>query len=163
VRRIVFDALDVVLELLPDLATRRRELHRLHQWLLAHELTALITAKAEGGVFSATTQQPFAFMQFMVDCSVLLKHVIVLGVSQRTLRVQKYRGSAFYENDARFVIGASGIEGGVAHALVPAETRTTNERVFSGVDRLDSMLGGGFYRGASVLITGFTGTAPSPP
>jgi circadian clock protein KaiC len=31
--------------------------------------------------------------------------------------------------------------------------------VSSGVERLDTMLGGGFYRGASVLITGFPGTA----
>ena len=35
----------------------------------------------------------------------------------------------------------------------------TNERVSSGVERLDTMLGGGYYRGASVLITGFPGTA----
>jgi circadian clock protein KaiC len=35
----------------------------------------------------------------------------------------------------------------------------TDERVSSGVERLDTMLGGGYYRGASVLITGFSGTA----
>src|SRR5687767_1315226 len=35
-RRIVFDALDVVLTLLPDPAARRREIYRLHEWLLAH-------------------------------------------------------------------------------------------------------------------------------
>jgi len=35
----------------------------------------------------------------------------------------------------------------------------SKERVSSGVERLDTMLGGGYYRGASVLITGFPGTA----
>jgi len=35
----------------------------------------------------------------------------------------------------------------------------TSERVSSGVTRMDTMLGGGYYRGASVLITGFPGTA----
>jgi circadian clock protein KaiC len=35
----------------------------------------------------------------------------------------------------------------------------TTERVSSGVERLDTMLGGGYYRGSSVLITGFPGTA----
>ena len=35
----------------------------------------------------------------------------------------------------------------------------SSERVSSGVARLDTMLGGGYYRGASVLITGFPGTA----
>ena len=35
-RRIVFDALDVLLALLPDAAAKRREIFRLHEWLLAH-------------------------------------------------------------------------------------------------------------------------------
>ena len=47
-RRIVFDALDIVLALLPDAAAKRREVYRLHEWLLARELTGLITAKADG-------------------------------------------------------------------------------------------------------------------
>ena len=34
-RRIVFDALDILLTLLPDPATQRREVYRLHDWLLA--------------------------------------------------------------------------------------------------------------------------------
>jgi circadian clock protein KaiC len=40
-----------------------------------------------------------------------------------------------------------------------ADTKVTNERVSTGVKRLDTMLDGGYYRGASVLITGFPGTA----
>ena len=39
------------------------------------------------------------------------------------------------------------------------DINVTAERVSSGVKRLDTMLGGGYYRGASVLITGFPGTA----
>lgn len=38
-RRIVFDALDIALTLLPDPAAKRREVYRLHEWLLTHELT----------------------------------------------------------------------------------------------------------------------------
>jgi circadian clock protein KaiC len=92
-RRIVFDALDVVLALLPDPAAKRREIYRLHEWLLARELTAVITVKA-GGDEASSVSQPNGFMQFMVDCAVLLNHSLVLGVSQRNLRVQKYRGSS---------------------------------------------------------------------
>src|SRR5664279_4233979 len=47
-RRIVFDALDVVLALLPDPAAKRREIYRLHEWLLARELTGLINDKSGG-------------------------------------------------------------------------------------------------------------------
>jgi circadian clock protein KaiC len=157
-RRIVFDALDIVLALLPDEAARRLEMNRLHQWLLNHELTALITAKA-GGEDTSSSGQPFGFMQFMVDCSVVLNHRVDLGVSQRNLRVQKYRGSSFNEDESPFVIGKNGFDVAMARSLGRVDAKVSNERVSSGVKRLDTMLGGGYYRGASVLITGFPGTA----
>lgn len=158
-RRIVFDALDIVMALLPDAAAMKREIYRLHEWLLARGLTGLITLRAGSDEMISISQRPFGFMQFMVDCVVILSHSVVLGVSQRNLRVQKYRGSGFYENESPFVIGASGIEVAVVHTRVRVDAKVTNERVSSGVERLDTMLGGGYYRGASVLITGFTGTA----
>jgi circadian clock protein KaiC len=158
-RRIVFDAVDIVLALLPDLAAKRREVYRLHEWLLARELTGVITSKAGGDDTSSISQESFGFMQFMADCSVILNHSVVQGVSQRNLRVQKYRGTSFDENQSPFVIGVSGIEVAVARTLGYVDANVTNERVSSGVERLDTMLGGGYYRGASVLITGFPGTA----
>lgn len=158
-RRIVFDALDVVLALLPDAAAKRREIYRLHEWLLARELTGLITLKAGGDETSTVSHEPFCSMQFMVDCIVILNHSVVLGVSQRNMRVQKYRGSSFDENESPFLIGKSGFEVAVARTLGRVDANVTNERVSSGVNRLDTMLGGGYYRGASVLITGFPGTA----
>ncbi len=158
-RRIVFDALDIVLALLPDAAARRREVYRLHEWLLKRGLTGLITAKAGGDEVSTIGAQPFGFMQFMVDCGVILSHSVVMGVSQRNLRVQKYRGSSFDENESPFLIGTSGVEVASAPTLGHAQRKVSNERVSSGVARLDTMLGGGYYRGASVLITGFPGTA----
>ena len=158
-RRIVFDALDVILALLPDPATRRREIYRLHEWLLAKELTAIITAKSGGDEASAVIHEPFGFMQFMVDCAVILNHSVALGVSHRDLRVQKYRGSAFDENESPFLIGKSGLEVAVARTPARVDAKVSSERVSSGVERLDTMLGGGYYRGASILITGFSGTA----
>lgn len=157
-KRIVFDALDIVLALLSDGAAQRREIYRLHAWLLAHEMTGIVTLKADsddgGGI-----GQPFGFMQFMVDCAVILNHTVVLGVSQRNLRVQKYRGSSFDENESPFLIGRSGFEVAVTRTFGRGQAAVSNERVSSGVARLDTMLGGGYYRDASVLITGFPGTA----
>ena len=159
-RRIVFDAVDVVCALLPDPAAKRREIYRLHQWLMARELSGVMTLKAGGDESSASSQQFFGFMQFMVDCSVVLNQNVVLGVSQRNLRVQKYRGSGFDENESPLVIGKMGLEVAVARAgLGRANVRVTNERVSSGVERLDTMLSGGYYRAASVLISGAPGTA----
>jgi circadian clock protein KaiC len=157
-RRIVFDAIDIMLDLLPDDASRRREIHRLHEWLLDTKLTGLITAKA-GTAGESLDKQALGYMQFMVDCAVMLNHTVCLGVSQRNLRVQKYRGSAFNEDEAPFVIGRDGFDVAMGRTLDRGDAEVTIERVSSGVERLDTMLGGGYYRGASVLITGFPGTA----
>lgn len=158
-QRIVFDALDIVLDRLPDQAAKRREVYRLHAWLLTHGLTGIITLKAGADETSAASPQQFDFMQFMVDCAVILNQIMVQGVSQRSLRVQKYRGSSFDENASPFLIGSSGLEVAVAHTQSRGVLQVSSERVSSGVKRLDTMLGGGYYRGACVLITGFSGTA----
>jgi circadian clock protein KaiC len=158
-QRIVFDALDVILALLPDEAARRREIYRLHEWLLERELTGIITLKAGGEYTNTRSEQPFSLLHFLVDCTVILNHSVILGVSQRNMRVQKYRGSSFDEDELPFVIGQNGLEVAVAHTPTRVNAKVTNERISSGVERLDTMLGGGYYRGASVLITGFSGTA----
>jgi circadian clock protein KaiC len=158
-RRIVFDALDVLLALLPGQAAKRREIYRIHEWLVARELTGLITLKADADEMTSMDPSPYGFMQFMVDCAVILNHVVVAGVSQRNLRVQKYRGSGFDENESPFLIGQSGLEVSGTRTLDRVAAKVTSERVSSGVQRLDTMLCGGYFRGASVLITGFPGTA----
>lgn len=119
-QRIVLDALDVVMAQLPDLEARRREIYRLHAWLLAQHLTALVTLKADAERPNDLSQQPLGFMQFMVDCTVILKHSMVAGVSQRSLRVQKYRGSGFDEDESLFVIGKRGLKVGTGPQEVPA-------------------------------------------
>ena len=158
-RRIVFDAIDVILALLPDPSAQRREVYRLHQWLLAHELTGIITLKSRGDETSSISQQPFNFMQFMVDCSIVLNHTVAGNVSKRSLRVQKFRGSSFDENESPFTIADDGVRVASVHTPRPSHIKLSKERVSTGIERLDTMLGGGYFRGASVLITGYSGTA----
>ena len=158
-RRIVFDALDIILALLPDLIARRREIYRLHEWLVQRGLTCIVTLKARADEPNSVLQQPYGFMQFMVDCSVILNHSVIAGVSQRNMRVQKYRGSSFDENESPFVISDGGFDVAIVRTLGRDDAKVTNERVTSGIKRLDTMLGGGYYRAACVLITGFPGTA----
>lgn len=159
VRRIVFDAVDIVLSLLNDPLAERREMYRLHEWLLERGLTAIITSKIGERGSGPDNRAPLDFLHFMVDCAVILNHDVVQGVSQRNLRVLKYRGSAFAENESPFLIGPGGLEVAGARELRGIAAPVSTERISSGVERLDNMLGGGFYRGASVLVTGFPGTA----
>jgi circadian clock protein KaiC len=109
-RRIVFDSIDVVLALLGGMEAEHRELYRLNNWILKLGLTAIITCKSGGETRRMDLGSHLGFMQFMVDCAVMLNHDLVEGVSQRSLRVVKYRGSGFSENESPFLIGSQGLE-----------------------------------------------------
>src|SRR5579872_407505 len=101
-RRVVFDSLDTLLSLLGDRIAERQEIFRLRDWLLESGLTALITTQVEGD--DPFLSQRHGFMQFMADCVVSLNHHVTNPAS-RSLRVLKYRGSGFAENEFPMVIG----------------------------------------------------------
>jgi circadian clock protein KaiC len=127
-------------------------------WLATSGLTGIVTARIEpeGGPLTGR----YSFMQFMADCVVLLQRRLIDRVSLRELQVVKYRGSHFEQNAFPMSIGSQGIEV-ASFSSEDSEADVCAERVSSGVQRLDAMLGGGYYRGASVLITGAPGTAKS--
>ena len=157
-QRVVFDAIDVLLALLDDPAAERRELYRLNDWLLDSGLTGIITAKSFRG--KELLPGRYDFLQFMVDCVVRLDYEVVDLISQRKLRVVKYRGSSFSENESPMLIGGDGIEVAGPDPM-RRDVQVTEERVSSGVPGLDQMLSSGYYRGTHVLITGEPGTAKS--
>ncbi|MCC5872736.1 MAG: circadian clock protein KaiC [Gammaproteobacteria bacterium] len=158
VRRVVFDALDAVLSLMEDPAAVKREVHRLHNWVLAHGLTTVITAKVDRNEDGAPHGQ-LDFLQYMVDCSIRLRHSIRQGVSQRSIRVAKYRGTAFEENEAPLLIGPAGLEVAYVSGHAGPPGGVSSERLSSGIEDLDVMFGGGYFRGAGILLTGAPGTA----
>lgn len=155
-KRIVFDGLDVLLNLLNDPVAERREVYRLHEWLLESGTTGIITAKSD--TKDGQLSERYSFMQFMVDCVVSLHHRLVDRVSLRGLRVMKYRGSGFSENEFPLVISPTGIEVATFGTTEMAHD-VSSERLSTGVARLDTMLNGGYYRVSSVLVTGAPGTA----
>jgi circadian clock protein KaiC len=154
--RIVFDGIDVLLGLLDDPTAERRELYRIRDWLVQTELTAIITQKTG----ASDADQRYGFLQFMVDCVVVLRHQVQDGSAFRNLRVMKYRGSGFTGDEFPISLTAEGMQ---LTNRGPAELKygVTNERVSSGLPRLDHMLNGGYYRGSNVLISGAPGTAKS--
>jgi circadian clock protein KaiC len=112
-------------------------------------MSALITAKTNGN---------YDFMQFMVHCVVDLARRIEHGVSLHRLQITKYRGSDFMAGEFPVSFGDSGME---VAPPEPAEIRhqASTERISAGFERLDTMLGGGLFRGSSTLITGLPGTS----
>jgi len=155
-KRIVFDGIDVLLTLLADAGKERREMYRLQEWLHANGLTAVITAKASENEGTATER--YSFMQFMVDAVVTLHHRMHDRISLRGVRIMKYRGSGFAEGEFPMIITATGIEV-ATFGTSELDFDVSTERVSSGIPRLDTMLDGGYFRGAGVLISGAPGVA----
>jgi circadian clock protein KaiC len=154
--RIVFDGIDVLLGLLDDRVVERREIYRIRDWLSQTGLTGIITQKVGG----SEADQRYGFLQFMVDCVVVLRHQVVDGSAFRHLRVMKYRGSGFAGDEFPITLTKDGLQL-INRGPTELQYEVTEERVSSGLSRLDNMLRGGYYRGSDVLISGAPGTAKS--
>ena len=96
--------------------------------------------------------------EYVSDCVILLDHRVSETIFTRRLRVVKYRGSVHGTNEYPFLIDEHGISVLPITSLALQHT-VLDERISTGVPRLDTMLGGeGYYRGSSILVSGTAGT-----
>jgi circadian clock protein KaiC len=155
-KRVVLDTVESLFSGLPNPLILRAELRRLFRWLKDKGVTAIITG--ERGEDTLTRQ---GLEEYVSDCVIVLDHRVLDQVSARRLRVVKYRGSMHGTNEYPFLIDEDGISV-LPITSLRLEHVTSTERVPTGIDRLDAMLGGkGYYRGSSVLISGTAGTGKS--
>ena len=152
-KRVVLDTLEALFAGLPNEAILRAELRRLFRWLKDKGVTAVITA--ERGREQLTRH---GLEEYVSDCVILLDHRVNDQIATRHLRVVKYRGALHGTNEFPFLIGDDGL------SVLPITSlglnhEVSDERISTGIPRLDAMLGGrGFFRGSSILLTGTPGT-----
>ncbi len=155
-RRIAVDSLEALFAGLPNEATLRSELRRLFRWFKEQGLTAIVTA--EQGQNSLTRH---GLEEYISDCVIFLDHRVAQQVATRRLRVIKYRGSAHSSSEYPTMIDEHGLSV-LPISSLNLDYAVSQERVSTGVARLDTMLGGkGYYRGSTVLISGSAGTGKS--
>jgi len=153
-RRIVIDAVDVLMRIFDDPVRERNELYALHDWLNDHEMTTILTLKTSAG---GDTASRYEFLDYMADCLIQLDHRVVEQVLTRRMRVIKYRGSSYIHKEHPFVIADNGVN------IIPVSTvelqhKALGPKVSTGHPRLDTMLDGGYRRAACVLLSGTPGT-----
>jgi circadian clock protein KaiC len=156
-KRVALDTIETLFGGLSNESILRSELRRLFRWLNDRGVTTVITGERGSG--PSFTRH--GLEEYVSDCVVILDHRVNEQVSTRRLRVVKYRGSTHGANEYPFLIDQGGI------SVLPVTSlglqhEVSEERVSSGVPRLDAMLGGkGFFRGSSVLVSGTAGTGKS--
>ena len=152
-KRVVLDTIENLFAGLQNQGILRAELRRLFRWLKDKGVTAVITAERGEGALTR-----HGLEEYVSDCVILLDHRVTDQVSTRRLRIVKYRGTAHGTNEYPFLIDEDGF------SVLPVTSlglqhQVSEERISSGVPRLDAMLGGqGFYRGTTILLSGTAGT-----
>src|SRR5260221_564296 len=152
-KRVVLDTLESLFAGLSNTAILRAELRRLFRWLKDRGVTSIITAERGDG-----TMTRHGLEEYVSDCVILLDHRVTEQLATRRLRVVKYRGSPHGTNEYPFLIDANGLEV-LPVTSVGLDHKVSNERVSTGVEGIDAMLGGeGFFRGSTILVSGSAGT-----
>jgi len=152
-KRIVLDTIESLFSGLSNEGILRAELRRLFHWLKDRGITAVITG--ESGRNGLTR---YGLEEYVADCVISLDFRIREQISTRRLRIIKYRGSSHGADEYPFLVEKTGI------SILPVTSlgldhTVSNERISSGIPRLDNMLAGkGFYRGSTILVSGTAGT-----
>ena len=152
-KRVVLDTIEALFSGLQNEGILRAELRRLFRWLKDKGVTAIITGERGEGTLTRRGLE-----EYVSDCVILLDHRVVDQVSTRRMRIVKYRGTTHGTNEYPFLIDQDGFSV-LPITSLGLQHKVSDERISSGIPRLDTMLGGdGFYRGTTILVSGTAGT-----
>ena len=155
-KRVVLDTIEALFGGFSDASVLRSELRRLFGWLKDRGVTAIITGERGDGQLTR-----YGIEEYISDCVILLDNRVIDQVATRRLRIVKYRGSAHGTNEYPFLIDDRGISV-FPITSVGLRHKVSSDVVSTGVPQLDAMLGeGGFFEGASILVSGLAGTGKS--
>lgn len=152
IQRIVLDALDVLIRFFRDPEKEQDQFDLLHRWLQGKEAAVILTAK-----ISRENQPLYHSLEYMADCVLQLDQRVDQQVSTRRLRVIKYRGSGYLSNEHPYLITSGGLVF-LPVSSIELDYPASGDPIGSGHSVLDEILGGGYRRGACILMAGSTGT-----
>ena len=152
-KRVVLDSVEALFAGLPNEAILRAELRRLFRWLKKKGVTVIIT-----GEQGDKTLTRYGIEEYVSDCVIFLDHRVHNQISTRRLRIVKYRGSKHGTNEYPTLIDEHGLSV-LPISSIGLNYAVSDERVSTGVPRLDAMMAGkGYYKGSSILISGTAGS-----
>lgn len=153
--RVVLDSLSELRLLAGNPLRYRRQILALKQYFAGRQCTVML-------LDDLTSNERDLQVQSIAHGVILLEQLNPeYGAERRRLRVVKYRGVKFRGGYHDYAIVRGGLE--VFPRLVAAEHRRELplERLSSGLERLDTLLGGGIEQGTSTIVVGPPGTGKS--
>jgi circadian clock protein KaiC len=154
-QRVVFDSLSELRLLAGNPLRYRRQILALKQFFAGRRCTVLL-------LDDLTSSSQDLQVQSIAHGVIRLEQIYPeYGAERRRIIVMKYRGVRFRGGYHDCVIRRGGLE--VYPRLIASEHRVdvALEKMSSGIDELDLLLGGGIERGTSTLIVGAAGTGKS--
>lgn len=150
---IVIDSFKAVHDLAPSAAERRRMVYQMTALLSAYGTTAFLLGEY-------TEEDILEYPEFAVADGIVEMSRRRLGSrDERYFRVYKLRGSRYLEGAHAFSITKSGLEiyPRLVSPQIPEGYEQADERLSTGVNGLDEMIGGGVWRGTTTLMAGPSG------
>ncbi len=153
-RRVSIDSVTALFQQYDSASVVRREILRLVTRLKLLGVTTVITTERteEYGLVAR-----FGVEEFVSDNVVIVRNVLEGERRRRTIEILKLRGTTHMKGEFPFTITAHGMNIFPLGAMRVTQ-RSSNTRVSSGVQTLDDMCGGGFFKDSIILATGATGT-----
>ena len=153
--RLSIDSLGAVFTQVGNVATVRGDLFRIGSAIKELEVTAILTAERtqEYGDIAR-----YGVEEFVTDNVIILRNVLEGEKRRRTLEILKFRGTTHQKGEYPFtVLPRKGIEV-IPLSAMELKQKSSNIRISSGIQELDRMCGGGFFRDSVILVSGATGT-----
>lgn len=152
--RIVFDSLSELRLLAQDPLRYRRQVLAFKQFFSPRNATVLFI----DDLTSEGRDRDTHLHSISHGVISLERFALEFGASRRRLQVQKMRGATFIAGYHDINIRTGGME--VYPRLIAAKHHVdfVNDPILSGIGQLDSLMGGGFLRGTSTLLTGPAGS-----
>ena len=154
-KRVAIDSLGTIFSYLPDKKQVRNVLFQLAQMLREMKVTAILTSERtiEYGEISR-----YGIEEFVADNVVIMRNALIEERRRRTIEILKFRGVPHQHGEFPFtILSDKGI------VVIPFSTdvlkrKASSQRITSGNRDLDTMCGGGWFKGSIVLVSGATGT-----
>lgn len=156
--RVVLDSLAALFIQFGNESVIRREMKRIIVALRGRGLTTVITSERTEEYGQVAR---FGVEEFIADNVIIMRNSLENEKRRRTIEILKFRGASHDKGEYPFSIA-----GNIGISVIPLSAielgqPVTDERISTGVEELDRMCGGGYFRDSLTLVSGATGTGKS--